>query len=600
MKLHAFKIQGFKRLKSIELLLGDATFLIGSNNAGKSSALKALQYFLSGAPTIPSDEYYSEKDEETGFNIPVATSIILEGEFRNLPVEAHEWVGFKGRIFNYNISAGSSESGLSVFYRKTYDIGSKIKIEIKSRNRSLKECYSTCKTPQDFIDMGCDENSLDQLFDDKNQKLTAKLRENLELINDLWDTGEEENWVENPGGIQGVVLSKLPHFILIPADSAANEIDSKTGALIQTLNEIFSEVRAQSANYQNAQIHLNLLAAELDPNDTNSEFGIMMSELNQILKGVFPDSSFLAAANLTDPDKVLIPNFDITMSSNIRTKIQHQGTGMVRSAVFALLRYRQAWTQKRSSALRQLIIGFEEPEIYLHPSAANQMRDTIYELTQNSSQIIATTHSPYMIDLSRKPRQVLNKFSCRDKDKGTTSLPFNTSEAYRDLEEDDKLHIKMLLKIDDYVARAFFTKTVIIVEGDTEDLVIREAIKLLPTNIRLKIKADFEVIKARGKATIISLVKYFNSLNVDVFVVHDKDSGTPRAMSYNAPILAAVGDPSKVIMLEDCVEDVLGYPAPTNEKPYNAYIKIKDWKNWNDIPIAFRNVLEIVFSGYVE
>jgi putative ATP-dependent endonuclease of OLD family len=203
MKLHAFKIQGFKRLKSIELLLGDATFLIGSNNAGKSSALKALQYFLSGAPTIPSDEYYSEKDEETGFNIPVATSIILEGEFRNLPVEAHEWVGFKGRIFNYNIPAGSSESGLSVFYRKTYDIGSKIKIEIKSRNRSLKECYSTCKTPQDFIDMGCDENSFDQLFDDKNQKLTAKLRENLELINDLWDTGEEENWVENPGGIQG-------------------------------------------------------------------------------------------------------------------------------------------------------------------------------------------------------------------------------------------------------------------------------------------------------------------------------------------------------------------------------------------------------------
>lgn len=35
---------------------------------------------------------------------------------------------------------------------------------------------------------------------------------------------------------------------------------------------------------------------------------------------------------------------------------------------------------KDDAATRSLIIGFEEPEIYLHPSAANQMRDLIYEL----------------------------------------------------------------------------------------------------------------------------------------------------------------------------------------------------------------------------
>ncbi len=58
---------------------------------------------------------------------------------------------------------------------------------------------------------------------------------------------------------------------------------------------------------------------------------------------------------------------------------------------------------KDDAATRSLIIGFEEPEIYLHPSAANQMRDLIYELSDGQSQIIATTHSPYLIDLSRKP-----------------------------------------------------------------------------------------------------------------------------------------------------------------------------------------------------
>ncbi|WP_318351672.1 AAA family ATPase [Klebsiella pneumoniae] len=49
--------------------------------------------------------------------------------------------------------------------------------------------------------------------------------------------------------------------------------------------------------------------------------------------------------------------------------------------------------EKRGEDARSLIIGFEEPEIYLHPSAANQMRDIIYDLSGLSSQII-TTHSP--------------------------------------------------------------------------------------------------------------------------------------------------------------------------------------------------------------
>ncbi|WP_448103490.1 AAA family ATPase [Pedobacter panaciterrae] len=39
MKLHTLKISGFKRLKQIQVNFGDATFLIGQNNCGKSSIL---------------------------------------------------------------------------------------------------------------------------------------------------------------------------------------------------------------------------------------------------------------------------------------------------------------------------------------------------------------------------------------------------------------------------------------------------------------------------------------------------------------------------------------------------------------------------------
>lgn len=68
--------------------------------------------------------------------------------------------------------------------------------------------------------------------------------------------------------------------------------------------------------------------------------------------------------------------------------------------------------KRREEETRSLIIGFEEPELYLHPNAISKIKDTIYRLAENpNNQIICTTHSPYMIDISRRPRQILNNLS---------------------------------------------------------------------------------------------------------------------------------------------------------------------------------------------
>jgi predicted ATP-dependent endonuclease of OLD family len=44
MKLHKFKIEGFGRIKNATIQLGDATFLIGANNAGITPAIKQVSY----------------------------------------------------------------------------------------------------------------------------------------------------------------------------------------------------------------------------------------------------------------------------------------------------------------------------------------------------------------------------------------------------------------------------------------------------------------------------------------------------------------------------------------------------------------------------
>lgn len=339
----------------------------------------AIDYLLSANKRIPETEYYSENDEETGERKTISECITIEAEFRNVPIESVDWRGFRGRTFSYTPPENSGETGLSIHYRKKYHLGKDVIVELKSKERKLYPQFSECKSPQDFIDAEANQQTFDEYFADRTKNLNAKDKINLEAINELWEVGENEEWFENPGGIPGNVLSRLPRFLRIPADAASYEIDDpKKGVLGKTLNELFEEVRDQSDNYKQAQIHLNALAKELDPSDSNSQFGKMMAELNKVLCSVFPDSVLHAVADLSDPNKALIPAFEIAMSSNIKTPVSHQGTGMVRSAVFGMLRFRQNFlSQREDKSTRSLIIGFEEPEIYLHPSAANQMRDIL-------------------------------------------------------------------------------------------------------------------------------------------------------------------------------------------------------------------------------
>ncbi len=600
MKIHSLNVSGYKKLKDVSILFGDATFLIGQNNCGKSSAIKAIETLLSGRKQLNPSDYYSILDPESNEVIVETNTIILEAEFRNLPIEAKEWRGFKGRLFTYDIPEGTEETGLSVIYRKTYILGTEVIIEFKSKVRSLKQEFTECKKPQDYIDKGLSIESIESLFPELESNIgkSKGAMEKLDLLDELWDISEEETWFQNPGGIPGNVLKMLPRFLLIPIDVGTHEIQgSGSGVLSTTLAELFQTVRENSEHFKTAQIHLENLAKELDPKDDESEFGIMMKELNEVLGSVFPDTKLHATTSLSDPSN-LKPSFNVEMSSNIKTSVDNQGTGMVRAAVFGMLRYRQLWlSKKEDDHARSILICFEEPETYLHPSAANQMRDAIYELSSGSAQIISSTHSPYLIDISRKPNQVLNRmYDCGNYVNCNT---FNVTDKFLELQEHQKDYVKMILKIDNYISRIFFTKYVIIIEGDTEDILIKETLKRLPKAKHLKILSDFEIIKARGKAAIIGLVKYLTSMNINPIVVHDQDAAIPNAAKFNQPILDALNGNGRVVLMKNNVEEELNYNA-TYEKPFKAYTKSLEWGDtWEELPQNWQNKMVEIFGDYI-
>lgn len=597
MKLKKLYIQNFRKLNKVEINLAEATFLVGANNSGKSSALDAIEFLISDKSKLDNScrSRYIEDGEE---KVNDTEDIIIEGTFTNVPRAIVQQRGFNAS--RLTIEGEGADASYSFKYRVRYDEAQKTHREMLMHTITLKQEYKDCTTYQEFIDRGigpaCFEGQ------DLHKRITTTAKKELEnLCPEAFEVGDAEEWFDNPGGIPGNVLSRLPRFLKIKADVLSGEMAAdKSGTLHDLLDILFSEVREASPNYKKAKEALFELEKEMDTTNPDTEFGKLMAELNMVVDGVFHKASINVETELTKPEN-LKAKFSASLTSNVKTPIEYQGTGLIRATVFALLRYnKQREEQAANGQSRGIIIGFEEPELFLHPNAAEKMRDVIYELATADGQIVATTHSPYMVDISKCNTQVINSFKV-DEHEFASVRAFNLSDAFKAIVEDDCTRIKMVQKIDDYVARVFFAQKVIIVEGDTEDIVFRHTINAMPEEVRKAIKGEYQIVKATGKATMISLIKYLKALGISPFVVHDEDAGTEGAERMNAPILSALeGEEAKRLMMHNCIEDELGYPVSASDKPYKAYLKVRDWYTWDDVPDNWKSKMRIVFSEFAD
>lgn len=591
MKLNKLIVKNFRRLQDVVIDFSDVTFLVGANNSAKSTTFAAIELLLTQRKFTSEDRTRFvdlEGEEQTEID---ETSI--EGKFIDVSIDILNERGFnKERLFRYRKPDGTDGYGFN--YRVRYDAnGNKTIREMQLHPTERKPEFSNCITPKDFIDLGISaeyftSKDLDQKFKSK------EINELYDKIPELSEVKQGQEWFENPGGIAANVLSRLPLFLCIEAGALPEELTAKGKSMQTLLSELFAGVRDQSNYYKQAQEALNNLARELDPTDSKQEFGRMMEDLNLVIKEVFPGSFIEITPSLSGPE-VLNPTFQIDMKSNVKTSIAYQGTGMIRSVVFSLLRF---YKKRSCQETRDLFICFEEPELFLHPNAATTMRETIYCLGGGKTQIACSTHSPYMIDLAQQTSQSLNRYTIGER--GYSSVfNFKHSETLSEMMEDDKTRVKLLQKIDDYVARVFFARKVILIEGNTEEIVFKNTISAMPEEVRKRISDEYQIIKANGKATMISFIKYLKAMNIDLFVVHDKDSNTQGAEIMNPKILESLdNNESDRYMMQNCIEEVLGYPAPSHDKPFKAYEYTKGWTKWEDIPENWRTITKIIFSEF--
>ena len=79
MKLSKIRIHNYRKLHDVEVNLGDATFLIGANNSGKTSTLSAIEYLLTSKKLEP--DCRSKFVDAEGEEQIIQEDVIFEGTF---------------------------------------------------------------------------------------------------------------------------------------------------------------------------------------------------------------------------------------------------------------------------------------------------------------------------------------------------------------------------------------------------------------------------------------------------------------------------------------------------------------------------------------
>ncbi len=304
--------------------------------------------------------------------------------------------------------------------------------------------------------------------------------------------------------------------------------------------------------------------------------------VSAVLSRVFPNHRIqIDAKPETDIEKAYTPfkaSPDLLMGpiGGYSSKVSQQGSGARRTLLWSALKY---VAESKSSDERPHLLLLDEPEICLHPSAIREAREVLYALPdQGNWQVMVTTHSPIFIDLSKDNTTVIRV------DRSPTSA-IQATTLYRPqvarLDADDRANLKALNACDPYLCEFFFSRNVVVVEGDTEHTAFSLA---RHSNSKFQ---DLHVIRARGKGSIITILKILNQYHTSFGVLHDSDvptctRGANPAWSTNSSIRGEIersaGSVSHVVSIHDFEHAMFGTSAKS-DKPYNTHARLSGDKD---------------------
>ncbi|PLA39683.1 ATP-dependent endonuclease [Neisseria sicca] len=228
----------------------------------------------------------------------------------------------------------------------------------------------------------------------------------------------------------------------------------------------------------------------------------------------------------------------------------------------------------------------DEPETGLHPSAVRAAKEHLYNLASEAGwQVMLSTHHPAFVD-PIKDHTTIVRLHRLDKHLEPNIYKSETIN----FSDDELANLKALMVFDSNVSEIFFGDKVVIVEGDTEFAAFHE---IMNSNLEdYPVSQRPLIIRARGKATITILVKILSHFKIDFSVLHDIDSPkissggkANSAYSINKTISDTVTEARKaglnVTYRCSCPNFEIHHQMdlPSKDKPFRSWKAVQEQEN---------------------
>jgi len=344
MKLQKLVINNFRGLKGdknvIDFSRSNIIFLIGQNNVGKSSFLRAYEFFVSSSQKASFSDF-------TDYDL--SNPIIIEGIFLKEKDDDNE-------------------------------------LDFVGKGKSAEP---------DWVNKWVDENNLIRI-----KKIWTKKDEIAEKQTLSPKTGEWEK--DGFGGLPTLFQKYSPTPIVISAMETEASLEEKVNKLIQ--DEILKKLREDYPKEFNIlvdgvkELQKKILGSDVVSTynvDINEHFKKVFTDLTLKIDPKNDDN-----IKLEDSFK---KNHSVSIKKDgvDRNEVFTQyGHGVIRQALYNFISFLK---KSKVGYKKEYLILFEEPELFLHPEITFKLRKSLYDLAENSPfQILCATHSPLMIDISKQ------------------------------------------------------------------------------------------------------------------------------------------------------------------------------------------------------
>lgn len=403
-RLSHITIQNYRACREVSIPIESFTPLVGQNNSGKSTVLKAIQWVLKPASLSIGD--FGNKDA------PVIVSACIDGISQEvldrIPEQKHrkaiEPYCRNGRLW---IRAKASGPGAKALSKEVWDI---------------EQCGG----------------------------------------DDL-----PEHWRVYPTGLPEAVSVLLPDPLYIEAmeDVAEDLGKAKAGSTIKSLlDEVMVPILKAHADLNTALESItNILTT--DGKNRSAHLKSFDVDATAALAQFFPGLALDLDLQVVDV-KEFFKAGDLHVTDKItgdRRRFDQIGTGAQRAIQMALIRYLADSRNLDVERPSRRLLLIDEPELYLHPQGVRRLRSALAQLAEVGFQVVFSTHSPMMLCRENAPDTINFRQSAG---KGVVAQK-PLRQAVTQALDNAQSQSRTLFELGN-LAEIYFSDTVVLCEGKTD------------------------------------------------------------------------------------------------------------------------------------